>query len=341
MSRLHPNDICDYLASRADADFKSVKFKGCLFNCATDELISTFLYEEGIKGKISGMKAQLEQEFKAAVTESLRAHAKQSLQDPPITFLFLYKQCYMDAGRLELLVTEFLRKNFSFLTLDLDDSDIAVTKGEGGFTAKLNLPKQTSDYIRGSKAFKAFVHDLAENNFVLFNFEFVEKPSCDQEELSLEDIEKFAESKLAANTKDRVDKVLRITNREYLLGTPIKERPIKIEFLRVCPQEQIIAGAISYLTKREYRHRKKYTNELGEEVTVEKPMPYWTFVLDDGARKQSCVYFPSHRTDETLKKNVEKMQTLADGETICVIGINDERNGRVNFSVRGISTCAF
>ena len=243
----------------------------------------------------------------------------------------------MDAGRLDILIRDFLQKNFSLLTLDLLEENLIVTENEEGFTAKLILPKQTAEYIKGSKAFKAFADDLRENNFALFHFAFEEKPDIHRKELTLEEIEKVASEKLIAGRK--VDKVCRISDREYLLGTPIKERPVKIEFLRVSPHEQIIAGTISFLTKREFKKKKTFTNDLGNEITTETPMPYWTFVLDDGTRKQSCVYFSSSRTEEILKKNITKMENLDDGKTICVIGINDERNGRVNFNVRGISTC--
>lgn len=331
MTKLHPKEICEYLASRADADYASVKFKGCLFSAANSELISTFLYQESIKHKISAMKAPLEQEFRSAVGIS------------ELKYLFLYKQAYMDAGRLEILTHEFLRRNFSFLTLDLQGDDLAVETGDGGrgFTVRLRLPKQAADYIRGSRAFNDFVKDLHENNFAQFNFVFIGTAGgAEKGELTLRDIEKFAEEKLfAAAAGSRVDKSLKISDREYFLGAPIKERPIKIEFLRVSPNEQVIAGTISFFTQREFKKKRTYENENGGEVTVEKPTPYWTFVLDDGGRKQSCVYFLSGRSDDAVKKNTEKMQTLADGKTICVIGTNSERNGRVNFVVRGISLC--
>jgi hypothetical protein len=326
MVKFNPNDICDYLASRADADFKSVKFKGCLFDATTNELISTFLYEEGIKGKIAGLKPKLEQEFKASV------------RIPDLKYLFLYKQCYMDAGRLEIKVLEFLRQNFSFLTLDLADDDCTVSGDGSGFSVKLRLTKQTADYIRGSKAFKSFVEDLTENNFATFSFQFIEIPAVNQKELTTEEIEKFVESKLAANRLDKVDKVCKTSERTYLLGAPVKDRPVKIEFLRVAADEQTIAGTISFFTKREFIKKKKIVNENGDEVETTRPMPYWTFVIDDG-KKASCVYFPSGRTEEALQKNISKMDEIGDGSTICVVGLNQERNGRVNFTVRGISKC--
>jgi len=316
MVKLNPNDICDYLASRVDEGYKSVKFKECIYNALTDELIATFLFDEKIKGEISGMKPRLEQEFKAMVGIS------------ELEFRFLYKQCYMDSGRLEILVQEFLRKNFSFLTLDLADDDLIVTRGEEGFTAKMRMTRQAADYIKGSKVFKKFVEDLAEGNFALFNFAFEERECVNQEELTLEDIEKFAEEKLVANTKDKVDKVCKVSNREYLLGVPIKERPIKIEHLTVSPHEQVIAGTISFFTRREFV--KKDSEEKGT---------YWTFILDDGQKKQSCVYFLSGRTEEVRNKNVAKMELLGDGQAICVVGICNERNGRVGFNVRGVSSC--
>jgi hypothetical protein len=124
---------------------------------------------------------------------------------------------------------------------------------------------------------------------------------------------------------------MKVKNVEYFLGKPIKERPIKIEFLRVCPDDQIIAGRINFLAKREYEKKPKPGEEKPETPEMK---PYFTFVLDDGENKQQCVYFPT-------QNSLSKIDKLIDGIVVTAIGTNTERNGRVSFRVMGLSLCEF
>ena len=293
------DEICEYLAFRVSSDYKLVRFSVATFNEVRNELSLTFLYDESIKSKISELKARLEKEYKDQIKLDIK-------------YLFEYKSSYMDAERLGLLLRGFLTNNFSMMTLDLGEDDVCVT---GAFNVELHLPKHTASYVRASKAYEKFVQELRENYFYNFNFSIIEKPTNDTE--SIEDIEKY----VSENIKNvvRVDKVCKVKNVEYYLGKVIKERPIKIEHLRITPDEQVIAGTMSFLTRREY-------------TRDEEKRPYYTFVLDDGNKKQNCVFFPNTKTLAPFEK-------LVDGTTICVVGVNDERKGRVNFSVKGVSFC--
>ena len=306
------NDICEYLSFRVSPDYKLVSFKSCVFNEARNELKLTFLYDDSIKKKMGDLKTRLEQEFKSVINLDIK-------------YVFEYKSSYMDLDRLELLVRSFLSNNFSIMTLDLDDEDIRVTNNDDktAFNVEIHLPKHSAVYVKASKAYDAFIKDLSKDYFHGFNFAIIEKTAEDNQ--SIADIEKFVNEKMKDLRPSGVDKVCKVRGVEYLLGKPIKERPIKIEFLRTSPDEQVVAGTISFLTKREYT--RKATDDRPEEMK-----PYWTFVIDDGERKQGCVFFPTTNT-------LAKFEKLVNGTTVCLIGVNDERNGRVNFSVKGVSFC--
>ena len=304
------NDICDYLSFRVSPDYKLVSFKNCVFNEVRNELKLTFLYDDSIKKKMGDLKARLEQEFRDQVKLDIK-------------YIFEYKSSYMDEDRLGLLVKGFLNDNFSIMTLDLYDEDIRVTDNGNTFNVDIHLPKHTAVYVRASKSYDSFVKNLMKDYFHGFNFTITPKATDDNQTMA--DIEKFIKESVKDIKASGVDKVCKVKDVEYLLGKPIKERPIKIEFLKTNPDEQVIAGTISFLTKREYT--KKATEDKPEEKK-----PYWTFVIDDGVKKQSCVFFPTTNT-------LSKFEKLVNGTTICAIGVNDERNGRVNFSVKGISFC--
>jgi hypothetical protein len=118
----------------------------------------------------------------------------------------------------------------------------------------------------------------------------------------------------------RPNKVYNITNKEYLLGQPIKERPIKLAFIKITANEQVVAGEISKMTKREY------TRSNGEK------RGYWTLALTSDDQTINAVFFPN-------KKNTALFEKLKDGDFVVVIGIYSEKNGRQSLNISGISYC--
>ena len=126
---------------------------------------------------------------------------------------------------------------------------------------------------------------------------------------------------------DSPDKTLKISEPEYLLGKPVNMRPVKIKYIRVSGDEQVTAGTIFMLKKREYKRTDK---ESGEEVVK----PYWTFMLDDTESQIGCVFFPSQRT-------LTKFEKLVERTVVCVTGICENFRDQKNFRVSGISLCEF
>ena len=315
--KINPTEITDWLAYNVDASYRLVKLKECTFTPATNTLSSVFLFDQGIADKIDALKTRLEREYIASV-------AKDG-EPSDLKHTFTYEKSYIDAEILRLKVENFLKKQFSVLTLDLDDGDIKVGEGRGSFTVNIYIPQQNITYIEKSRAFAEFLKTLHDEYFSTFQIMLNPKKQDDDDGEVLDKLEQYMKSALPPDASRepgvKVDKALKIRAAEYLLGKPIKERPVKIEFLRITAEEQVIAGTIANLTHREYT--KKDTNEK---------KPYFTFLLDDGRNRASCIYFPNQKT-------LAKFETLQNGNTVLVIGENSERNGRTGFRVAGISTC--
>ena len=123
----------------------------------------------------------------------------------------------------------------------------------------------------------------------------------------------------------KVDKTLKVHGVEYWLGAPVKIRPNKIKYLREGKDEQVTAGTIKFLKKREYKRPDK---ETGEETTKS----YYTFALDDGENTVQCVFFPTEKTRSKFEK-------LADKTVVCVVGVYQRRGEFVSLRVNGISFC--
>lgn len=306
-------DYLDELSFRKDADYRFLKFANCVYYVNRNTLHVVFYYDDTIAKKLDNMKNALEEAFKAYV-------------DLDITYQFEYKKSYIDEILLTLAVKKFLVKNFSMLTLSLTDEDIKTERTQDGFAINLYLPKQSHNYIKANNNFKDFVDKLHDENFCSFEFLFnVKDIDAVDSQSALEKLEQYMENKLPNGNLIKVDKTLRVKNIEYWLGKPIKQRPIKIEHLKISQEDQITGGTMEFLTKREYQ---KHDKEKGET----EARTFWTFLLNDGSRKLNCVFFPSAKTHDKFEK-------LVNGTAICVIGVHSERNGRVGFRVQGISFC--
>ena len=310
------SETCERLAFRVDPMYKFFKLAECFYTASENKLEIVLLYDADINNKIDMLKSRLEREIKDAVSDKLGDLAK------GLSFLFEYKKVFIDAQLLQLKVAGFLRRAFSVLTLDLDDEDIKIMQTPQGYTVNLFLPQSNIDYISKSNAYREFLETLHDEHFVSFEVFFNARGESDDEE-TLSKLENYMQSVVPPDKEpaQKIDKSLKIYEREYLLGKPIKERPIKIEFLRLIADEQIIAGTIGSLTQREYTPKNN-----------EEKKPYYTFTLDDGRSRVSCIFFPTI-------KSAPKFKMLSNASTICAIGIYSDRGRGPGFRVTGISFC--
>ena len=306
----HPLEVLDWLAYNVDESYRFVKLHSCTYKPAANTLATVFLFDQIIESKLENLKPRLEREYRETVSLD-------------VSHIFTYEKSYIDPDILKLKVQNFLHKQFSVLTLDLDDNDIKVEESASfHFIVNIFLPEQNINYISKSRALAEFVKTLHDEHFATFQILLNPKKQTSDDGEGLDKLERYMKSALPADSHDvKVDKSLKIRNVEYLLGKPIRERPIKIEFLRVSSEEQIIAGTISNLTRREYT--KKDTNEQ---------KPYFTLILDDGRARTSCIFFPN-------PKALPKFEQLQNGTQIVTTGENSERNGRTGFRISGISFC--
>jgi len=291
-----------------------------VYHVKNNTAVITFFYAEQIASNLGNLQDRLEQQYRAKI-------------DPDVRLVFEYKKAYTDELLLKMEIKKFLTRNFSILTLALDDEDIHVQQTDDTFKINLHVTAQSIEYIKNSKPFAAFVAKLHDENFYTFEFFFdVKKTTEDDDIRALEKLERYMKDTTAADDTVKVDKTLRVKNVEYWLGKPIKERPVKVEFIRVNGEEQTTAGEMKFLTKREYVARVIAREPKQSRSTEAQTKSYYTFVLDDNKNRLQCVFFP---TDKTLAK----FEKLVNGTVICVTGINSERNGRTSFRVSGVSFC--
>jgi len=324
--------MMEFLTHNVNSDYRFIKLSSCVYHAKNNTAVITFYYSEKIADNLETLQDRLEREYRAKIAEEVK-------------LVFEYKKSYTDELLLQMEVKKFLTRNFSILTLSLDDEDIHAQQIGDTFKINLHVAPQSIDYIKNNKTFAAFVRKLHDESFCEFEFFFDVKKTNEQDDIrALEKLEKYMKDTTAADGTVKVDKSLRVKNVEYWLGKPIKERPVKVEFIRVSGEEQTTAGEIKFLTKREYTprviadasrhsHTPRGHCEHSEAIPrLPETRVYWTFVLDDTKHRLQCVFFP---TDKTLSK----FEKLVNGTVVCVTGINSERNGRTSFRVNGVSFC--
>ena len=229
-----------------------------------------------------------------------------------------FEQPYIDEDVLLLKFKKMLVGNFAVLLSGFLDDDISIAYNGAEYTVTLHIPQDVGEYIRQTTIYQEFLKELRDNYFAEFIIDFIDKPLAVGG--NIEELEKAMADFMPER---RVDKSMHVRGIEYYLGRPIKERPIKIEHLRVSPHDQVIAGKIMYLTKKSYKKQV-------EDEEVEKS--FWTFVLDDGRNRAQCVFFPNQKSEPLFEK-------LVDGTAIAVVGVYQERGGRESFRVGGVSFC--
>ncbi|MCL2846870.1 MAG: OB-fold nucleic acid binding domain-containing protein [Firmicutes bacterium] len=285
--------------------YRFMRFRDCTYNEDTDTLSAVFLYESDLHDRVEALRPKLEEAFIAEVEQEIGKGT---------TFIFEYERSYIDEILLQLQLKSFLSTSFAVLG-GLNDEDVLVTVTDDGYSASISIPSQCIDYVKSHKLWIEWKQILRAHHFATFTFHFHEKAVDDTPvDLSQFDV-------VDMPTGPRVDKTMPVGNIEYYLGVPIKERPIRIQYLRVTAEDQVIAGKIKFLKQREFTKK----TEDGDETKT-----FWTFVLDDGKDRTQCVFFPN-------QNSFKKFEKLTEDTAVALIGTNTERNGSISFRVRGVS----
>ena len=305
----HPLELLDYLSFYVSVGYHNFKLSEGIFYPSTDTLDVVFLVNNGEEG-LEGLKPRLEGDFSRLTIDALGKSIK---------ILYSYNEPYIDEKMLELETFALLRGSFPALAMSLVDDDVTILRTDDSFVISLGLPAQAIEYFNNHKSKKDFITRLNAHHFYKFEFKLHEK-DMKEEACDIEQFEKFLTE--SASSEERVNKTKKIGKVEYYLGKVIVGRPIHIKYLRLNVEDQVIAGRIMFLTKRDFLRK-------GKDGTDEK-REYYTFVLDDGSDRVNCVFFPTQKTGPSFDK-------LVNDTYVALIGTQTERNGRESFRVSGVS----
>ena len=305
-------EVLENLAFYASTNYRFLRFKHATYHEKEDKLVLSFLYSDSIPyERIEELKPRLEKE------------CKKRLQSVDCEIVIGFDKTYIDEALLKLSVEKFLKANFSILTLGIAPDDIVVARTDDGFLTRIAIPKTSIGFVEKHKLWRDFVENLSSEHFETFTFIFEAKI----EESGKKDVSLLKDYLASDDEEVRVDKTMKVKNVEYYFGKRINERPIKMEHLRASAGQQVIAGKIRNLNRREFV-RKARTDDEQDETRA-----YFVFALDDGRKKADCVFFPNQKTLPMFEK-------LTDNTTICAIGVYSEnKRGMMSFKIDGVSWC--
>jgi len=305
-------DILERLSFYTSTDYRFLRFKNATYHEKEDRLVLSFLYSDSVTcERVEELRPRLEKECVAYLQE---INCEVGLD---------FDKIYIDEPLLRLSVEKFLKMNFSILTLGIEPNDISVSCTDNGFAVKVSIPKTSVGFIEKHKLWLEFIDKLRTEHFETFAFTFEAKADIDENK----DVSLLSDYLASDDDEIRIDKSRKVKNIEYYLGKPIRERPIKIEHLRAAWVQQVIAGKIRSLARKEFV-RKARTDDEQDEVRT-----FFVFALDDGATKADCVFFPNQKTLPMFEK-------LTDNTTIAIIGVYSEnKRGMLSFKVDGVSWC--
>ena len=298
--------VLENLSFYVSVEYNLVRFKECVYQSQADVLEVTFIYDESIESGISELKKRLEKDFIEFVMKNVGEGT---------VFIFAYEKRYIDSALFKLKTMRFLNESFSVFSNDFSDDSVEVLEDES-FIVNIFLPKQVLNFIAKHRAWPEFMEQIKSDYFIEVSFNLVERKDVESAENYLEELKKLIKEERIVEEDKTMDVGGKI---EYYMGQGIKGKPIKIKHLQVRQSDQIIAGHIEGLTRREYTSKKDGSKK-----------PFYTFALNDFESQCPCVYF-------VPGKSLFMFDKLEDGTFVVLVGVNGERNGRVSFVVSGIS----
>lgn len=235
------------------------------------------------------------------------------------------KKSFLDEDAIQESVYRIIINNCKSI-LNFSKSDISVTIKENNVEINCIITEQFYDFMLNKRYDKLIIDELNNNYFGEFNVVLNSKKSTQSANDILKaqelEIEKMIQSTVITKPKTLTVELydtfagLQITSNEALEIAGVKR-----------PQENIlICGKVNYFLKKSFLSKKK--DAEGNAIERE----YFSFNLNDGTGKMSCVCFP-------VKNDFEAVSSLTDDREVIALGDIEDYNGRINFKVKSMAYC--
>ena len=154
-------NVEEYLYFNENQDYINLKFLSCTYYQAKKRLVVRYIYNAEIEDCLPTLQKRLEELFMQQV-------------GLPLQYDFVYRKVFSDALSLQLDIVSFLRKKYGTMTDNVQENHVNVTLDGDIWRVKMSLPENLVSFLRHSKPWAEFRHDLADRNIYDFDFQITD-----------------------------------------------------------------------------------------------------------------------------------------------------------------------
>lgn len=295
-------DLLNYINKQTNNAYLDFKLVSVIFDRKNKDCVFKFLYKNEIKD-----------DDKSKLTDLIKDYLPQD-----VNVIVKCKKAYVDKDLVRDIISNFITKNYSSVSVDFDKNDIDVEIDEDIYVT-INCNKFNYNHLSSP-----IVHSEIINYGNCFFFEqFHFEVKCDKESDKIEEIDienPFLDDISMSNSKMKYYKVKDINN---VIGE-VKGCPIEISSIEGAMDGVEISGTIRFFTQKTFESKR--VDKEGNAVVK----TYFSFSLFDKTGKMSCVIFPR-------KDCAVKMVNFKDGDYVVVHGNVEDFNGRINLKADAIA----
>lgn len=307
--------LLEYILQKTNNQYDNIKLVGVVYDKPSNTSTFRFVYKD----------RNLYVDDKIKITELVKEFYKNSFNvDVKL------KKSYLDEDVIKEFVYRILMDSLSSVSKLNKHEDIVVKINGEEVLVEVYVCKQYHEYVVHKKIDEQLVKECNANFFGAFEIILKEKEYDSELDNALKENAKSVEMQIESLVESFHPKTIEVSNIEKIVGNQeaLGDTCMQISSLKGAMPKVQICGKVGFLLER------KFTSKKPDAEGNFPEKKYYSFNLNDGSGHINCVYFP-------LKSELEQEFPVVDGNKVLVVGDLEDYNGRINFKVKGISTCDF
>lgn len=298
------------LKKKLNGKYEYLKLLKVVYNTSFSHLLVNFIYPEDKPIFTDSQKA----EIKTAVSEILNIKGNIDCK---------FNKSYLDKNIVFKSIFEFVKKNFDSISAYFNENTLEYDRNALSVQINIRANKTLVEYINSNNITETIKKHLLKN----FCGDFIITTSLGEEDFDDSMLEERAiriQNQLVPEVQTPRYKV---SEPMVVFGSEIMPLPEYISNLKGEKISVILGGVVSDLVEKEYLPRKN------KEKGIDEKRKYYTFKLDDGSGKVSCIHF-------CTKTSQKHFKLVEDGTfIICKGDYNKKTNGEMQYMIKAISLC--
>lgn len=295
-------DLLNYINKQTNNAYLDFKLVSVIFDKKNRECVFKFLYKNEIK-----------EDDKPRLTKLIEDYLPQK-----VNVVVKCKKAYVDNDLVRDIISNFIIKHYSSVSVDFSKKDIDVDIDEDIYVT-INCNSFNYNHLSSPVVYNDILNYGQCFFFEPFHLDI--KNSLENNNLENFDLgDNFLDDLDISNSNLKYVKVKNIQN---VVGE-VNGCPIEISSIEGAMESIEIAGNIRFFTQKQFESKR--VDKDGNAIVK----TYFSFSLFDKTGKMSCVIFP--RKDCALK-----LLNFKDGDYVVLHGSVEDYNGRINFKADAIA----